>query len=471
MKLDAYDSPDAEALLRAGEERLERRSRPRRELVTDLVGAGGFLIAASLLAALAPWPRSLSVWALVLVLACWVIVERVKFPVAGGWSYPTELIFVPALFVLPTPLVPLLAALAIVLRRGPDLLRRRVSATMIPAFIVDAWFTFGPALVLVAAKAQTFRWSNWPIYVAALAAQVACDMAATVAWSSIVEGTRSRVQLPLLAWVYAVDVALAPLGLVIAGAATRHTVLLVIGLSPTVVLALLARERQQRLDQTLALSTAYRGTALLLGDVVEADDHYTGMHSRDVVDLSVAVADLLAVDPARRRDIEFAALLHDVGKIRVTKEIINKPGALDPAEWEIIREHTVEGEKMLKQVGGTLAGVGRIVRSSHERYDGGGYPDGLVGDQIPIESRIVCACDAFSAMTTDRAYRPARRTSEALKELRRCAGTHFDPQVVAAIERVLSEQPSHPAGEHLAPVSRTGSLSVVVRGIRSALPG
>ena len=95
------------------------------------------------------------------------------------------------------------------------------------------------------------------------------------------------------------------------------------------MLSLFARERKQRLDQTLALSTAYRGTALLLGDVVEADDHYTGLHSRDVVDLSVAVADELGLDATQRRNVEFAALLHDVGKIRVPKNIINKPGKLD----------------------------------------------------------------------------------------------------------------------------------------------
>jgi HD-GYP domain-containing protein (c-di-GMP phosphodiesterase class II) len=250
------------------------------------------------------------------------------------------------------------------------------------------------------------------------------------------------VQVPLLGWVYLFDIALAPLGLVIASAAVDRPVLLLIALSPTVMLIAFARERKQRLDQTLALSTAYRGTALLLGDVVGADDEYTGIHSRDVVDLAMSVAQLLRLDATRRRNVEFAALLHDVGKIRVPKEIIHKPGELDDAEWEVLRQHTIEGEKMLKQVGGILSSIGRFVRSSHERYDGLGYPDGLAGHQIPIESRIVSGCDAYSAMTTDRPYRLALTCEEAVEELRRCAGSQFDPVVVSALEQLVGSRAS-----------------------------
>jgi HD-GYP domain-containing protein (c-di-GMP phosphodiesterase class II) len=171
--------------------------------------------------------------------------------------------------------------------------------------------------------------------------------------------------------------------------------------------------------------------------VIAAVDRYTGMHTRQVVELSVQVSKELRLDATRQRDIEFAALLHDVGKIRIPAEIINKPGKLDAREWDIIRRHTIEGESMLRQVGGTLAGVGRLVRASHERFDGHGYPDGLVGASIPIESRIVSVCDAYNAMTTERPYRSARRAQEALEELRRCAGSQFDPEVVKAVEKVL----------------------------------
>jgi HD-GYP domain-containing protein (c-di-GMP phosphodiesterase class II) len=436
MRIDSYDSPDAEALLLVGEERLARTRRRARELVTSWTGAASFLTAATLLAVLAPWQRPLSIISLVLVLVGWVLVERVRFPVAHGWTYPTMLVFVPALFVLPTPVVPLVAVLAVLGQQVPSLIRKEIRPAMVPVFILDCWFALGPALVIVLAGAERFSWSHWPVYAAALLAQFAFDAGSTVTWSWIGEGITPRVQLPLLTWLYVVDLALAPLGLLIAAAAVQLPGLVLLALSPMGMLWLFARERQQRMDETLALSSAYRGTALLLGDVVEADDHYTGVHSRDVVELSIAVADQLGLDARQKRHVEFAALLHDVGKIRVPKEIINKPGALDAAEWQLMRRHTIDGEQMLEQVGGLLADVGHVVRASHEHYDGSGYPDGLAGETIPIEARIVCACDAYSAMTTDRSYRSAMSADEALGEMIRCAGTHFDPDVAAAIERL-----------------------------------
>lgn len=141
-----------------------------------------------------------------------------------------------------------------------------------------------------------------------------------------------------------------------------------------------------------------------------------------------------------RRDAEFAALLHDVGKIKIPGEIINKPGKLTDEERAVIETHTVEGEKLLSQVGGILGNIGRIVRSCHEDWDGTGYPDGLVAEEIPLVARIVRCCDAFSAMTTDRPYRKARPVEEAVAELKRCSGTDFDPAVVDALAAVL-EQP------------------------------
>jgi putative nucleotidyltransferase with HDIG domain len=203
------------------------------------------------------------------------------------------------------------------------------------------------------------------------------------------------------------------------------------------VLAVLSRERQRRVDQALALSEAYQGTAMLLGDMVELDDAYTGSHSRAVVELALAVSDELGLGRGQRRNVEFAALLHDIGKITVPKEIIHKPGSLDEEEWEIVRRHTIEGERMLQRIGGVLAEVGRIVRASHEHFDGSGYPDGLAGEEIPTEARIVTCCDAFSAMTTTRAYREAMSAEVALEELRRCSGTQFDPAVVAVLAELI----------------------------------
>ncbi|HEX5249525.1 MAG TPA: HD domain-containing phosphohydrolase, partial [Gaiellales bacterium] len=205
------------------------------------------------------------------------------------------------------------------------------------------------------------------------------------------------------------------------------------------LLGVFARQRQVGIDRALELGHAYRGTAFLLGDVVEADDSYTGTHCRDVVELVLAVADELGVDARGRRDAEFVALLHDVGKIRIPKTIIQKPGPLTAEERRLIETHTVEGERILDRVGGSLAEIGRLVRSCHERYDGTGYPDHLRGEDIPLVARIVCCCDALNAMTTDRPYRAALTAAEAKAELRACSGTQFDPRVVEAVITVLGE--------------------------------
>jgi HD-GYP domain-containing protein (c-di-GMP phosphodiesterase class II) len=203
------------------------------------------------------------------------------------------------------------------------------------------------------------------------------------------------------------------------------------------LLSVFARDRRVRLDYELELRDAYRGTAFLLGDVVEADDGYTGVHSKDVVDLTMAVVDELRLDERARRDAEFTALLHDVGKLRVPNEIINKDGPLTDEEWEVVKQHTIEGERLLHRVGGLLGQIGKIIRSCHERYDGTGYPDGLAAEQIPLIARIVYCCDAYNAMTSDRAYRAAMPRDEAVAELRRGAGTQFDPSVVDALFAVV----------------------------------
>jgi HD-GYP domain-containing protein (c-di-GMP phosphodiesterase class II) len=291
--------------------------------------------------------------------------------------------------------------------------------------------------VIVLGGAQRFAWSRWPIYLCALFAQVAFDMAATIGRYSITERISPRLQLPLLTWIYAVDAMLAPLGLLVAASATTRPELALISLSPIAMLIFFARERRERLDQALTLSDAYKGTALLLADVVEADDAYTGMHSRSVVRLSLAVGEALGLNPSQHRQLEFGALLHDVGKLRIPNQIIGKRGPLDDAEWAILHRHTIEGEAMLRRVGGLLSEVGRLVRATHERYDGRGYPDGLVGEAIPIEARIISACDAYSAMTTNRSYRLALGEHEALAELEQCAGSQFDPSVVAALCKLV----------------------------------
>jgi HD-GYP domain-containing protein (c-di-GMP phosphodiesterase class II) len=178
----------------------------------------------------------------------------------------------------------------------------------------------------------------------------------------------------------------------------------------------------------------------LLSDVIESEDRYTAEHSRSVVELVNAVADHLGVPEQDRQELEFAAMLHDVGKIAIPKEILNKPAALTEGEFEVIKTHTIEGQFMLDRVGGLLGRVGEIVRSCHERWDGAGYPDGLMAREIPYASRIVFCCDAYNAMTTDRVYRGAMSTDEAMAELHANSGSQFDPAVVAAVDTVVQRR-------------------------------
>jgi putative nucleotidyltransferase with HDIG domain len=238
-----------------------------------------------------------------------------------------------------------------------------------------------------------------------------------------------------------IDLSLAPLGLAVAIAAEQRAWAVVLIAPLFGVIRWFSKERRARLEQLVELNDAYLGTALLLGDVVEADDAYTGEHCKDVVRLALEVARELGLDVEGQRTVEFGALLHDIGKIAVPKEIVNKPGKLDPDEWEIIKTHTVEGQRMLERVGGFMGAVGQIVRCHHERWDGGGYPDGLRGLDIPLEARIISCCDAFNAMTTDRPYRKAMPIAAALVELIEHAGTQFDPRVVDALANVARRAP------------------------------
>jgi HD-GYP domain-containing protein (c-di-GMP phosphodiesterase class II) len=429
----ATNTPELERLFARGRERAALPARGR-ERVVEAGTAIAFLATAVAMALFLPSARSLDGATLGVLAIAYFIACQAQFDVADGYTVPTQLVLVPMLFLLPTPAVPLIVSLSWAFGRVVDYTTGRTSVHRAFHVFGDCWHAVGPALVLVAAGAQVFSWDDWPIYLAALLAQFAFDYAATAIRARLIDGSPAPNQLRLLAPVYGLDAALAPIGLLIAFAAIQlgaGIALLAIPLAA--VLAVLSRERETRIEQALELSAAYQGTAMLLGDVVEADDAYTGSHSRGVVELSLAVGERLGLGSRQLRDVEFAALLHDVGKIAVPKEIINKPGPLDEDEWAIMRRHTIEGEEMLSRVGGVLADVGRIVRSSHEHFDGSGYPDGLRGEEIPIEARIVTCCDAFSAMTTNRSYRRAMPAAEAVAELRACAGTQFDPRVVEAL--------------------------------------
>jgi diguanylate cyclase (GGDEF)-like protein len=160
---------------------------------------------------------------------------------------------------------------------------------------------------------------------------------------------------------------------------------------------------------------------------------------RDIGELALAVGRELHMGPEGLDEVARAAELHDVGKIAVPDAILDKPGPLDPVEWSFMRRHPLIGERILLAAP-ALRPVARLVRSSHERWDGGGYPDGLRADEIPLGARVVAVCDAFDAMTTQRPYRESVDGEEATAELRRCAGTQFDPMVVEAFCSVIARE-------------------------------
>ncbi len=180
----------------------------------------------------------------------------------------------------------------------------------------------------------------------------------------------------------------------------------------------------------------YRETLASLANALEEKDAYTHDHTQEVVALALDVGRALRLGPEELDLLELGALFHDIGKIRIPESILNKPGPLDDAEWGIMRSHTIAGEAILAPIT-SLREVLPIVRSSHERWDGRGYPDGIGGHDIPVGARIVSVCDAFRAMTERRPYRNPLSEREAVRELRRNAGTQFDPQCVGALLQVL----------------------------------
>jgi response regulator RpfG family c-di-GMP phosphodiesterase len=195
------------------------------------------------------------------------------------------------------------------------------------------------------------------------------------------------------------------------------------------------RRSELEAESRRAAVTDAKVTALLAA--LAARDGYTGEHSAAVVDLAVTVARRLGVPERSLEDVANAALLHDIGKIGISDAVLRKPGALTAEEWSEMRRHPEVGARIVASMPG-LTHLAPAIRAEHERWDGGGYPDGLAGEAIPLASRIVLACDAYHAITSDRPYRAAMTHEHALGELVRHAGAQFCPRTVAAAVAVLS---------------------------------
>jgi len=189
----------------------------------------------------------------------------------------------------------------------------------------------------------------------------------------------------------------------------------------------LAAAEGARIDRRAEVEAA-AGQALLAA--LNARENYTAAHSEAVLELALEVAAELGMDGESATSVGQVALLHDIGKVGVPDAILQKPGRLTAPEWDVMREHPKIGAQIVSAIG-SLSHLAPAVRAEHERWDGAGYPDGLAGEEIPLGARVVAVCDAYSAMRQQRPYGPVLTDEEARAELRRCAGTQFDPRVVA----------------------------------------
>jgi len=184
------------------------------------------------------------------------------------------------------------------------------------------------------------------------------------------------------------------------------------------------------------LEGAFTTALAVLTSTVEAKDDYTACHGEDVAELAERVALRMSLTGTGAREVRYAAMLHDIGKVAVPSEILLKPGPLTDEEWVVMRGHAAVGGDLVGRID-AFAHLAPAVRASHERWDGGGYPDGLAGEQIPLAARIIAACDTYDAIITDRPYRPGRSSQEACVELTRVAGAQLDSRVVDALMEEL----------------------------------
>jgi HD-GYP domain-containing protein (c-di-GMP phosphodiesterase class II) len=181
-----------------------------------------------------------------------------------------------------------------------------------------------------------------------------------------------------------------------------------------------------------AMERTFTTTLAVLTSTVEAKDDYTAAHGQDVAGLAERVALRIGLTRSQARDVRYAAMLHDIGKIVVPSEILLKPGPLTDDEWVAMRGHAAAGGELVERID-AFAHLAPAVRASHERWDGEGYPDGLAGEQIPLAARIIAACDTYDAIVTDRPYRPARTSTQARRELLRVAASQLDARAVKAL--------------------------------------
>ena len=398
-----------------------------------------FIAAAVVVALLVPDQRDADLPTIVGLTLAYTLLLRVRFEFADLYVAPEQLLFVSVALICPLPYVAIVVATASVLSMIPDAIEGAWHPERWVGRLADCWFCLGPVIVLALLAPGEASLAHAWVYMLALGAQLLFDVAWALVRDVVVDGLRIPEVLDGMLGTARVDVVLSPIALMFAVPAADDPLVLLTLLPLIWMLEFFARDRQARYASALELQRAYRGTVTLLSDVVEFEDPYTAAHSRSIVELAEVVGEKLGVPRHDRQRLEFAALLHDVGKIAIPKDILNKPASLTAEEFDLMKTHTMEGQFMLDRVGGLLGEIGEIVRSCHERWDGSGYPDGIAGESIPLPARIVFACDSYNAMTTDRVYRPALSTEEAVAELTLHSGSQFDPVVVGALLEVVEE--------------------------------
>jgi HD-GYP domain-containing protein (c-di-GMP phosphodiesterase class II) len=450
---------DLESLVAEARER-RPQPMPTRERAVAAGMAIAYLGATAGLTALLPNDRAGHPLTLVALVLLYALTMRAQFEIGSGYASPTSLAFVPMLFLAPLHVVPLLVAIGYLLAQAPNYVLKRSHADRWLFAFGDNWFALGPVAVIGLLAPGPPSSHHLAVYLLALAVMILLGLVNAVVGDALMYGTPVSQTLRLAGWAYGIGAILMPVAYMVALVSLHHVYALAAVVPLLWLLTVFSRERKERYAAALELNQTYRGTVMVLANVVEADDNYTAYHCRSVVELAGAVGEELRLDQTALQELEIAALLHDVGKIAIPKEILNKPARLTDAEFDLMKTHTLEGQALLDQIGGRLGRVGTIVRSCHERWDGRGYPDGLLGEEIPLAARVVFACDAYSAMTTDRPYRKSIGRDAAIEELRTNAGSQFEPRVVDALVKVVSESER----------DATESYSDAVRAVLAAQP-
>ncbi|HVJ50647.1 HD-GYP domain-containing protein [Desulfitobacterium sp.] len=362
--------------------------------------------------------------ALSLFVFCILAICSESLPVAlpkGGFVTVTYAILIAAVILFPISISLLIAAVGPLLLLGKDPLWKRIFNS---AQFVLSMFIAKEVILLAGVSGFQFNFKAISYDILGAISFMLTNMTiVSIALAQLNKKSPWAYWVGNIRWSVPNFLALAPLGIIMAAIYTNYGT---IGIILLFVPLLIARQSFQLYIQ---MRKNYLNTVEALVQALEAKDSYTSGHSSRVAEFSVKLAEELKLSEERVEFIKYAGVLHDVGKIGVSETVLNKQGPLTESEWEMIRNHPSIGQNIIQSID-FLFDVSQVVRHHHERIDGKGYPDGLIGEDIPLESRIIAVADSYDAMTSVRSYRQGKSTSAALIELESVAGTQLDAQLV-----------------------------------------